>query len=437
MRLPLHWKILIGLAAGIVVGLILNRFGPDITRTTADSPITAATIDFLVSLNDFIGRLFIRCLRFIAVPIVLFSLIVGAAGLGDIRKVGRIGGKTLAIYLATTAFAVILGLLLADLVRPGAFVGEATRAAQIAQHQAEVAASAQNTGRVQSVWQQLLDLIPANPFEALATASMLQVIVFALAIGIGLTMIPRDKAAPVIALCDSITDVIIKLVHIIMRLAPVAVFALIAPKVAAMGLDVLGALAVFCLVVVAGLLIILFVEYPLLLLLLGRYSPRRFFRGLAPAQFLAFSSSSSSATLPVTMDCTQNRLGVSEKITSFVCPLGATVNMDGTALFQAVATLFIAQMYSIDLGFLAQLNIVLLATLSSIGTPGIPSGGTVMLLVVLQQVGIPAEGLAVVLGVDRVLDMCRTVVNISGDAMTAVIVARTEGEPLAEPAAAA
>ncbi|MBX3358133.1 MAG: dicarboxylate/amino acid:cation symporter [Phycisphaeraceae bacterium] len=434
MRIALHWKIVIGLIAGILVGLLLNSFGPAIQAAAGDTGPAAGTIRFLTQLNDFVGALFIRALRFIAVPVVFTSLIVGAAGLGDLRRLGRIGGKTFGLYLGTTAFAVVLGLVLANVIKPGSFVGESARTAQFAANEATVAASVENISKVKSLWQQALDVVPENPFGALAQGEMLQIIVFALVIGIGLTMIPRDKAAPVIAFFDALTDVIIKIVHLVMRLAPVAVFALVVPKVATLGLDVLAALGAFCLVVVLGLAILTFVEYPLLLWLLGRMSYGRFFKAMAPAQVLAFSSSSSAATLPVTMDCVQNRIGVSERITSFVCPLGTTINMDGTALFQGVAVLFIAQLYGISLDVGAQISIVLLATLSSIGSPGVPSGGTVMLLLVLKQVGLPAEGIAVVLGVDRILDMCRTVTNVTGDGMTAVIIARSEGEEIEPPA---
>jgi proton glutamate symport protein len=258
--------------------------------------------------------------------------------------------------------------------------------------------------------------------------SLLQVIVLSIAIGAGLTMIPPSKAAPVIAFFDALTDVIVRLVHLIMLMAPYAVFALVVPAIATMGLDVLKALGVYAAVLTCGLAIALFAEYPLFLWFLAGMSPRTFFRGMAPAMLTAFSSSSSNATLPITMECTRERLGVSERITSFVCPLGATINMAGTAMYQGVAAAFIAQMYGLHLSLGEQAMIVLTATLAAVGTPGIPGAGVVMLVVVLESVHIRPEGIAVILGVDRLLDMCRTVVNISGDSATAVIVARSEGE---------
>lgn len=432
-KLPLHWKIVIGLVAGIVVGVVLNWAAEPIARAVEGSDALARLVHFVVQLNDFIGKLFIRCLRFIAVPIVLFSLIVGVAQLGDVRKLGRIGGKTIGIYMATTCVAVCVGLLVANVLRPGSVVSQATRDQLMAERQAEIDAKVEAGRSIPSLWDQALNLVPQNPFEAIAKGDMLQVIVFALAIGVGLSLIPRAKAAPVVAMFDALTGVITGLVGVILWLAPIAVFALIVPVVATMGLDILRALAVYTLVVVAGLAVLLFVEYPLLLRVFAGVGYARFFRAMAPAQLLAFSSSSSNATLPVTMECVHRRLGVSEEVTSFVCPLGATINMDGTALYQGVAAVFIAQMFAMDLTLADQLTIVLTATLASIGTPGVPGVGIVMLVIVLESVHIPAQGIAVILGVDRLLDMCRTVVNVTGDAMTAAIIAKSEGEQLAEP----
>ncbi len=436
-RLALHWKIIVGLAAGVVVGLVINHFRAGLVEGAAERPALGAVVTFLVEANWLVGQVFLQCLRFIAVPIVLFSLVVGVASLGDLRKVGRIGGKTLLIYTGTTAVAVTIGLLLAGVVRPGRFIGDELRDQLVARGQAEVATreAAKAEFERRPIVEQVRDLIPANPFAAIATAQMLQVIVAALAIGIGLTMIPRERAVVVLGFCEAMTDAIVALVHLVMRLAPFAVFALIVDQVAKLGLSVLAALGAYCLTLVLGLSIVLFVEYPVLLRAFAKIGPSRYFRAVAPAQLLAFSTSSSSATLPVTMDCVQNRLGVSERITSFVCPLGATVNMDGTAMYQGLATAFIAQMFHHDLSFVEQLTIVLTATLASIGTPGIPGAGVVMLIIVLESVGMPPAGIGVILGVDRLMDMCRTVVNVSGDAMTAAIVARSEGEAITPPAA--
>ncbi len=482
MKLALHWQIVIGLILGMLVGLIVNAAwdpGSDTREGTwarlgvenrdafiahrkmpipvlpegvtnieqippkervfrdvnADAGFMANVVRFVVNLNWFVGETFLRCLRFIAVPIVLFSLIVGAASLGDLRKVGRIGGKTVGIYLATTAAAVLIGLTYGNIIKPGTWVGPEIQQELITKNAAAVAQRTGETARVPNLWQQLVDLIPANPFHAIANTVMLQVIISALAIGVGLTMITAEKSRHVIAFCDAMTDVIVKLVHLIMRIAPYAVFALMVPAVADMGLKILTALGAYCGVLLFGLGTLLFIEYPLLLRLFTGMKYRHFFRAMAPAQLLAFSTSSSSATLPVTMECVQNRLGVSEEVTSFVCPLGATINMDGTAMYQGVAALFIAQMGGIELTLAQQLMIVLTAVLASIGTPGIPGAGIIMLIIVLEAVGLPPDGIAVVLAVDRLMDMCRTVINVSGDGMTAALVARSEGETIRPPVA--
>jgi proton glutamate symport protein len=445
-RLALHWKILIGLLLGVAVGVSLDRFwGPGTWRSlgvgdpaaflagkaaegNAGAGLGAGLVKFLVDLNWFVGQLFFRSLKFIAVPIVLFSLSVGVASLGDLRRLGRIGSKTLVIFVVTTALSIVIGLTLANLVKPGLMVDAAARDALLAQYQAKVSESVAKTAQVPSLWRQALDLVPENPFRALAEGAMLQVIVFAMAIGAGLTMIPREKADPVIRVFDALTEVILRLVELVMRMAPVAVFALVVPAIAVMGTDVLRAVLSYCLTLVAGLAIVLFGVYPLMLAALAGVGYRRFFSAMAPAFVTAFSSSSSNATLPVTIDCTHKRLGVSERVTSFVCPLGATINMAGTAMYQGVAAAFIAQMHGIPLTLGGQLTIVLTATLAAIGTPGIPGAGVVMLVIVLDAAHVPADGIAVILGVDRLLDMCRTVVNVAGDSATAAVVARSEGE---------
>jgi proton glutamate symport protein len=435
-RLALHWKILIGLVLGIAVGLVLNFTGGSIREAAADRRLATSAIDFIVGLNKLVGDLFIRSLRLIAVPVVLFSLTVGVAGLGDLKKVGRIGGRTIAVFLFSAVCAISIGLVLVNIVRPGTMVSDATRESLQAQYQAEVEGRIAQREAMPGVWQQVLDLVPANPFDALARGDMLQTIVISVLLGIGLTLLPPARAAPIIDLFSTLTEVVVRIVQLIMLAAPVAVFCLMAPLIARMGAGVLAALLAYALVIVGGLLIVVLVQYPLMVRLLGRYPLGRFFRGIAPAQLTAFSTSSSNATLPVTMDCVQHRLGVSQSVTSFVCSFGTTINMDGTALYQAVATVFIAQLYGIPLSIADQLTIVLAATLASIGTPGIPGAGVVMLVIVLESVGVPPAGIAVILGVDRLLDMCRTVVNVTGDAMTSVIIARAEGERFEQPAGA-
>ena len=367
-----------------------------------------------------------RGLRFIAVPIVVFSLIVGASSLNDLSKLSRIGGKTIGIYLVTTAIAISVGLLFANIVKPGNFVSEETRDGFVAQF-GEQASAKIEAAHAPDIWDTVLNIVPKNPFNAIAQGNMLQVVFASLLVGIALTLIKREKAVVVISFFDAMTDVIIKIVEIVLMIAPYAVFALIVDQIAELGLDILASLAVYCLVVVAGLATMAFVVYPIGFKVLGGISYGRFFKAISPAQLLAFSSASSSATLPVTMECCEQRLGIKEEVSAFVLPIGATINMDGTALYQGVAAVFIAQLYGMDLSIADQLTIVLTATLASIGTAGVPGVGMIMLVIVLESVGIPLEGIAVILGVDRILDMCRTSCNVTGDCMVCTVVASSEG----------
>ena len=434
-RLALHWQIVIGMALGMIAGLAVNFFGEPLTAAAQSSAVVQTLFDFIANANAFIGDLFLRGLRFIAVPVVLFSLIVGASSLNDLQKLSRIGGRTVGIYLFTTGVAITVGLLFANLARPGTWVSSELRDA-LANEAAGTVSSKVDAAVAPDTWTTLLNIVPTNPFTALAEGQMLQVVFTALAIGIALTLIPKEKAEPIIGLAEGLTDVIIKLVHVIMLAAPIAVFCLIAKVMASMGLEVLQALLVYSLTVVAGLFVLTFGLYPLVLKLMTGISIRRFYQAIAPAQLLAFSSSSSSATLPVTMECVDERLGAGEDVTSFVIPLGATINMDGTALYQGVAALFIAQLYGIDLGFGEQLTIVLTASLASIGAAGVPGVGLILLVIVLQSVGIPEEamkgGIAIIFGVDRLLDMCRTTTNVTGDCMVATLVAHAEGDLMTE-----
>ena len=433
--LALHVRILIGLVSGLVIGIALNETGDQILAFAGNDGFLRGSIDFLIGLNGFVGDLFLRSLRFVAVPIVLFSLIVGASSLRDLRKLGRIGGKTVGIYLATTALSITVGLLLANLAQPGSFVSEEVRNRLAAEREVEAETSiAVAEGKIATGWDRLLDIVPRNPAEALADGNMLQIVFLALVIGIALTLIPDEKARPVMRVCEGMTEVILALVRVVMQVAPFAVFTLLVEVMASMGLDVLGALLVYSAVVVLGLAIMVFLVYPTILRMGSGIPRRKFLAGIAPAQLLAFSSSSSSATLPVTMDCVEDRLGVSGEVTSFVIPLGATINMDGTALYQGVAALFIAQLYGIPLTMGDQLTIVLTATLASIGTAGVPGVGIVMLIIVLGSLGfspeVMASGVAIIFGVDRLLDMCRTTCNVTGDAMVAAVVgASEEGDP--------
>lgn len=422
-RPSLHWQIMIGLLAGAVVGSIVNLMGG------ADG--AAIVVTYVKP----VGTLFIRLITMIAAPLVLTSLIVGAASIDDPRKLGRIGGKTLGIYLLTTAIAISIGLVVANLLQPGAGVSDEVSARLLAGYQDQAAARIESAASVSWI-DQILALVPTNPFQAMAVGNMLQIVFFALLVGVSLTLIPATKSAPVIHFFDGFTDVLIKIVELVMLLAPYGVFALIAAVTAEFGFGILGTLGWYGLAVVLGLAIHLFLTYGgmLGLFVRGRMPFSRFMKSMAAVQLLGFSSSSSAATLPLNMETVRDKLGVSERVTSFVLPLGATINMDGTALYQGVAAVFIAQVYGIDLTFADQIAIVLTATLASIGTAAVPGAGLVMLVIVLESIGVPVEGIALIFGIDRIMDMCRTVVNVTGDATVAVVVAASEGE-LGQPGA--
>jgi Na+/H+-dicarboxylate symporter len=416
MRLPklqLYTKILIALAAGAVFGLIANRF---------------EFAGFVAVWIKPVGTAFIRLISMVVVPLVFASLLVGTANLKDIRALGRIGFKTLAFYMCTTAMAVSIGLLLTSVIRPGSSLPLESRQKLIGDAAAQKDLPVQAAEEKPSIGDLLLGIIPTNPIKALADAQMLQIIFFAMLMGICLTLIPVDHSQVVIGFFKAVDETIVQMVHVIMRLAPYAVFALIATVVADFGFGILLMLIRYCIVVLLGLTIHMVFVYGSVLKLFTRTSVTDFFRGFRPAQLVGFCSSSSNATLPVTMECVEKNLGVPSHIGSFTLPLGATINMDGTALLQGVAVAFLAQVYGMDLGLVQKLTIVLTATLASVGTAGIPGAGIVMLAIVLNSVGVPLQGIGIILGVDRFLDMCRTVVNITGDAACAVVVASTEGQ---------
>ncbi|MER3524379.1 MAG: dicarboxylate/amino acid:cation symporter [Ignavibacteria bacterium] len=363
-----------------------------------------------------IGTIFIRLLMFVAIPLVLSSLIVGAASLGDIRKVGRIGGKTIMFYLMTIVTAILLGLVMVNAIQPGTRLSVEAREKLMVNFHHNVGDKIQQETSV-DVLETLMRIVPANPIEALAKGDMLAIIFFALMIGVSLTLVEQNKSGPVIAFFDSLSDTMIRMVEMILVIAPYGVFALIAAVVGEFGFDILQTLAWYIVTLLIAYVLHQFVTLGILVRVFGGMNPRIFFRGIKEVMLIAFSSSSSAATLPVNMEACEKNLGVPKHIASFVLPLGATVNMDGTAMYQAVATVFIAQVYGIDLGLGAQLTIILTAVLASIGTAPVPGVGIVMLIIVLRSVHVPEEGIALILGVDRFLDMCRTVLNVSGDAV--------------------
>ena len=461
-KIALHWKILIAMVLGIIWAIISGYFGWN-----------EYTGDWI----DPFGKIFINCLKFIAVPLVMFSIVTGVAGLGDPSQLGRMGYKTLGMYLITTVFSVSMGLLFVNTFQPGVQTDEATRLnhrleyevwatdnnieikdgrlemamvspEKIAEVRKKLNSDMENAdyqalakknsearaNKNEGPLKPLVDMVPSNLIQALGNGKlMLQVIFFSLFFGIAMILLPRDKTESVRSFFDGMNEIFIKMVHIIMRAAPFFVFCLMAgvlaksadsiPELVQIFLD----LGKYGLVVFGGLMFMLFAFYPLLLRLFGvKISYRKFFTGLSPAQFLAFSTSSSAATLPVTIECVNENLEVPEEATDFVLPIGATVNMDGTSLYQAVAVIFLANYHDVDLSLMQQLGIVATATLASIGAAAVPSAGLIMLMIVLDSVGLNPLWVALILPMDRILDMCRTVINVTSDATVSAIIAKSE-----------
>lgn len=468
MRLALHWQVLIGLAVGVLYAWMSITFGWN---------------DFTVDYIKPFGDIFINILKLIAVPLVLFSIISGVASLGDPAKLGRLGVKTIVTYLLTTMTAVIVGLVLVNLFQPGARVSDdllesnriryelwrdangiqvlddislradpalAAKVEAITQEQVSMndwvmdklnkAERTKSSGPLQP----LVDVVPTNIFRSLADMSMLQIIFFAVFFGVVLVGMPKEQAAPLIRAIDGLNEVFVRMVWVVMKAMPLFVFALMAGQIVnAAGSDpemfvqLLEYLLQYSLVVVLGLAFMVFLFYPSLVSMLVKpLGFKRFLAGMRDAQITAFSTSSSVATLPVTMDCVRNNIGVSERTTSFVLPIGATVNMDGTSLYQAVAVVSLAQFHMVDLTLAQQAVIVLTATLASIGAAAVPSAGLVLMIIVLESVGLNPAWIALIFPVDRILDMCRTVVNVTGDGAVSTIIAHSENE-LEVPAATA
>ena len=392
-RVPLWQQILVGLALGVVVGMLFK------SGAQALAPV---------------GALFLNAIKMLIVPLVFVSLVAGITAMSDSAKLGRISVKTIAIYLVTTAFAVSIGLAFGALFSPGEGMNM-------------VASGSQEAKQAPSLVQILVGLVPTNPVTAFAEGNILQIIVFAIALGVSMNLI-GEKAAPVVKLFDSLAEVFYKLTDLVMRCAPIGVFALIAGVVAAHGIEVLLPLASVIGVIYLASIAHMLLVYGGLLALLARLSPLRFFKGVAPALAVAFSTSSSAGTLPVSIECARKNLGVSQGVAGFVLPVGATINMDGTAIYQGVLALFIAQAFGIDLNAGQYLMIILTATLASVGTAGVPGAGLIMLGLVLTSVGLPLEGVALIAGIDRILDMARTTVNVAGDLMTTTLVGRSENE---------
>lgn len=419
----LHWRIIIGLVLGVIYGVIAAASG---WGRLTEQWITPW------------GTIFLNCLKLIGVPLVLGSLVTGVASLSDIRKLSRIGGRTIGIYVGTTAVAVTIGLVIVNVIRPGDQVPDGVKQ-ELQQTYSEEVERRDTDARMtkeRGPLAMFVDLIPDNFFSSASNnRNMLQVVIISIFIGIGLIQLPEKKARPLIDVFDSLAQVVIRLVDIIMKIAPLGVFSLIAGTITSVAGDdpsritqLLGAMGLYMVTVILGMLLHVLVTYGCLLKFWTPLGFKTFFKGVAPAQLVAFSTSSSGATLPVTMERVEEKLGVSEEVSSFVLPLGATVNMDGTALYQAVAAVFIAQSLGLELALTAQLTIILTAVMASIGTPAVPGAGIIMLVIILESVGVPSAGIALILGVDRLLDMLRTTTNVTGDATVATVVAHAEGQ---------
>jgi Na+/H+-dicarboxylate symporter len=460
-KLPLHTKIILGLLAGVLWALVGAQFG-----------FSKFTLDWIAPF----GTIFINLLKLIAIPLVLFSIITGILSFGDVRALGRMGAKTLLFYLLTTTFAISVGLVLVNLFKPGKHIDENQRIAnrisyelwlsqnpdiekkddlnllqnpeystyldeaekslaemsnnEMVQSKMKQASSTKGSGPLQFI----VDMVPSNIFLSFNDSLMLQVIFFALFFGLTLISLPPDKVAGMTAFCISGNEIFLKMVDLVMSAAPYFVFALMAGTMADLAgdspaamLSVFQALGWYSLVVVFGLVIMAFVIYPAIVLALNKkLTYRSFYKAISPAQFMAFSTSSSAATLPVTMEVVHENLKVPERISSFVLPIGATVNMDGTSLYQAVAVVFLAQFHMVDLDLAQQATIVLTATLASIGSAAVPSAGIIMLIIVLESVGLNPAWIAIIFPIDRILDMCRTVVNVTGDIAVTTAIAASE-----------
>ena len=423
MKLELHWKIIIGLVLGLLYGIF-----------AASQGLASLTNDWVAPF----GKIFLNLLKLIAVPLVLSSLITGVASLSDTKKLSRIGGKTISIYVLTTAVAVTIGLISVNILQPGDTVPEdmKTKLQETYKSAASGRMEAAEEVKDRSILQPLVDMVPSNIFSSASNnRNMLQVVFVAIIVGIALIQIPKNKGKPVLDFFEGINELVIKLVDNIMLIAPIGVFALIADTITSVAgdnlnniLELLSALGYYMLAVIIGLVLQMAITYTFVLKSFSKMNLKTFYQGIAPAQLLAFSTSSSGATLPVTMERCEEELGVSEEVSSFVLPLGATINMDGTALYQAVAAVFIAQTIGMDLALGAQLTIVFTAVLASIGTAAVPGAGIIMLIIILEAVGVPSAGIALILGVDRILDMMRTVTNVTGDATVAVAIHSSEGQ---------
>lgn len=399
-------KIFIGLVTGLILGIILNKMGPSYVRDTI-------LVDGIFTL---VGTVFLNGIKMLVVPLVFISLVNGAASMSDIKKLGRVGTKTLVFYLATTAIAVTIAIALSYVVKPG-----------MGLDMSGLVKTAPTITAQTSLVKVIYDMVPTNPIQAMANGEMLQIIVFAILTGTGLAAL-GEKVKPVVEFFDHLNDLMMKMVSFVMLFAPYGVFGLIAKTFTGLGFEAMMPLAKYMFCVLFALLLHAGFTYTGMLVGFTKLNPIIFFKKFLPTMGIAFSTSSSNATVPASLEACEKKLGVSKSIASFTIPLGATINMDGTAIMQGAATIFISQLYGLPLTMGAILTVILTATLASVGTAGVPGVGLIMLSMVLQAVGLPVEGIAIIIGIDRILDMCRTVINITGDAVCTIIIAKSEGE---------
>ncbi|QEK12800.1 dicarboxylate/amino acid:cation symporter [Crassaminicella thermophila] len=405
-KMSLTTKIFIGLIFGLITGLVLNKMGSSYLRDTI----------LVNGVFTLVGTVFLRAIKMMVVPLVFISIVNGASSISDIRKLGRVGSKTIAFYLFTTAIAITIAIALSTVVQPG-----------VGLDMSSLVKTEPTIKEGKALVTVITDMVPTNPISAMANGSMLQIIAFAILMGAAIAAL-GEKLQSVKDAFDKLNDLMMKMVEIVMLLAPFGVFCLIAKTFSGLGFDAMKPLAKYMFCVLFALLLHAGFTYTGMLVAFTRLNPITFFKKFWPAMSVAFSTASSSATLPVTLETVEERLGVNKSIASFTIPLGATINMDGTAIMQGAATIFISQLYGLPLSFSAILTVILTATLASIGTAGVPGVGLIMLSMVLQAVGLPVEGIAMIIGIDRILDMCRTAINITGDAMCTVIIAKSEGE---------
>jgi len=404
MKIKLHTKIFLGLILGIIAGLVFRE---------------------KVLFIEPVGTVFLNLITMIVVPLVFVSLMLGTASLGDVKKLGRIGAKTSLYFIITTIIAICVGLLLANAIKPGEGLPDNVQSQLLENYEARAQDGIKRMEETPSIIEILVNIVPTNPVKAFIDGNMLQIIFMAILFGIVLTLIPTEKSEFLVKMLDALNDIFIQVVHIVMKIAPYGVFALSAAVIGRFGVDILLTLLKYCVVVIGGLILYGITFNSLSVSILGRTNPLYFFRAVKEAIIIAFSTSSSMATLPVAMESVEH-IGVKREYSSFVIPLGSTVNMDGTALYQGVSAVFIAQIYGIHLGLTGQVTIVLMAVMASIGAAGVPMAGIIALALVLKQLGIPLEGIALILGVERLLDMVRTCVNVVGNMACAVVIQELE-----------